>query len=694
MEVAATPQTAQKTTPQSRFGELKFVTVDSETTRDIDDAMWMERHGDEIRIVVAIADPTRSVSRDSTEDANARLMGSTMYQRDHPVRRMLPPRISEEEGSLVAGRRRKAFIMDIVLDKDLELRTFELQRSAITVAHRLSYEDIPLILQQEDSELRQMIGLAAQVGRMLLQKRRQSGALALYDLSRLLMTDEDGRLVQLNRADEMVGHVIVQELMVLTNTLMASYMLTHNIPAIFRNHEPSSAAPPADELASTIEAWMKSTALDAETVQAQFALIVGKANYSAFAKGHFALAIGCYGHFTSPLRRYADLVNLRQVKAFLKKLPLPYDTTQLNVLALELNEALERRKQERSQGFKDVVERTAVQALKQNRLAHLADHELAKAVKLARAAGELPDALADELVRRLDGAMVTDKLTDTLVIEVPSTLWPTGLKSAFLDWLIQNPSRSMHIVNHGVQTGAFKDLSILPSGEGTAFTAQVQLLTSDGTVLVASGTGARKKESELDGATRLVAKFLGLGLADKTPTTLQSGPPVVGNPKGALLELCQKKGWGVPEFVSSGKGPSHAMVFAAKVGLVVAGQPYSASVSGASTKKEAEARASEELMAQLTKVSGASTAALAVAAGPVVTNVNPIGALMEKAQKAKLAPPDFVFTALQNVPPTFQCVTTIVLNGARRSFTATSSTKQEAKTISAKMAFDAAKSAK
>lgn len=681
-------------TAQDIYGRLGFVTVDSASTRDIDDGMWMEKQGDDLHIVIAIADPTRLVAMDSTEDACARLLGSTIYVRDQAVRKMLPPRISEDEGSLMAGRRRKALVMDIVLGQDFEVRAFELHRCMVEVAHRLSYEEIPGILQQQEHPLRPMVGLAAQVGRSLLQKRRHAGALALYDLTRLLLTDEDGRLVQLSRADEMVGHIIVQELMVLTNTLMAGYMLSHSIPGIFRNHEPSSAAPPADELARTIEAWMQSNALDAEKVHAQFAMVVGKAYYSAHVKGHFALAIGCYGHFTSPLRRYADLVNLRQVIAHLKGQPLPYDAEKLNFLALDLNDAMERRKLERTQGFKDVVAQTATRALQQNRLTHLADHELAKAAKLAHEAGGLPESLSAELVRRLDGAMATDKLTDTLVMEVPVFLWPDSLKTAFLNWMLLSPARSMHIVHHGAQTGVFKDMTISADGEGVAFTAQVRFQTADGHQVQVAGTGVRKKEAEQNAANRAVAHFLGLSLVDGlfSSGVHEAASPVLGNPKGALLELCQKRGWGMPTYEGSGKGPSHAMLFSAAVTLIVRGQVYSAASNGAGNKKEAEARASATLLQQLTDAGLNAPEAPVSSTGFVGDSgqhPNPIGALQELAQKGKFAPPDYAITTLRADPPKFQSVATVTIHGQRRTFTATSNTKQEAKKISAAMAFAA-----
>lgn len=583
-------------TPGKYDGE-HLVTIEAASTQDIDDAISVSKIGDDYRLLVMIADPTKLVRVGSTEDGVARLMGATVYSRDIAVKKMLPMRISEQEGSLVAGRARQVFAMDILLDADLNLKAFELSRTRIKVGSRLSYEDIPQILQDPANPLRPMIGLAAQLARLLLQKRRQSGALALYDLTRLLMTDEEGRLIQLNRADEVVGHIIVQEFMVLANTVVAGYMLSHNIPGIFRNHEPSNATPPSDELARTIETWLISGGMDTEQARQQFVQIAGRASYSDKLKGHFALAVGCYGHFTSPLRRYADLVNLRQIKAFLKGQPFPHAAEELGPLAESLNLAAEQRKTERSQGFKDTVRRSAERALDNDTLHRLADHELVQACKMAGSAGGLPESLTTELIRRLDGALLTDKVTDCLAISVPQDYWSAELKAAFSKWLHSAPTRSMHLIYHAEQTGTLKKLSVIAEGTGTAFVATVTATRADGTRMEELGHGSRKKDAEQSAATLLLCQLLGLP-ADRAAAH-EAKPAIVGNPKGALLEFFQKRAWPAPTFESSGQGPSHAMVFSATATAMVKGKPLKANATGAANKKEAEALASMQMLEKL-----------------------------------------------------------------------------------------------
>lgn len=591
-----------------KFDGAHFVTVDSASTRDIDDAFFISKTEDGYRLLVMIADPTPLVLPGTPEDQQARLLGSTVYVRDKAVKKMLPSHISEHEGSLIADRYRRVFAMDMLLGEDMELKAFEISRTRISVGARLSYEDIPGILQIEQHPLREMLGMAAQVARMLMQKRRSKGALALYDLSRLLMTDEEGRLVQLHRADEVIGHIIIQEFMVLTNTVVAGWMITHDVPGIFRNHQSSSAAPPQDELASLIEGWMKSGMMDNESVQAQFSLICGRASYSNVVKGHFALAVGCYGHFTSPLRRYADLVNMRQIRAHLKGDPFPYSPEELGPLAEELNVAADKRKAERSEGFKAVVRKTAGQALESQEMARLADHELVQAIKMAAVEDVLPSVLTEELSSRLGAGIASDKVVQCLVFQVDHAKWDETLRDAFSLWLKSTPTRAMALLNHGAQLGVLKALSVESDGSGTAFAGQVSFSLVDGSRLHASGTAARKREAEQLAATAAFLGYLGIGdLQYPAPLTTPSSaipvtaaaPAAVGNPKGALLEICQKKTWPMPTFEASWTGPDNARTFACVVKMTVKGQLMTAKSDGAATKKNAEAMASQSMLAQL-----------------------------------------------------------------------------------------------
>lgn len=665
------------------YTDLSFVTIDGPGTTDIDDALFVERRDVGYRIVVAIANPVKLVAIGSTEDEQARLMAATAYVRDKAVRRMLPPAISEYKGSLVAGADRAVLVFDIALDEMLEPVGMALSVAQIKVAHRLCHADIPKIVGDADNPLQPMLTLASHLGRMLLDSRRRKGALALYDLSRMLLTDEDGKLQVLHSVDEVIGYIIVQEMMILTNHEAAKWMIERDIPCIFRNHEPRLAAPRSDELATTIEGWIKGGSFDQKNVYSQFMAIAGKANYGGAARGHYGLSLPAYVHVSSPLRRYADLVNMRQLVAFLKQRELPYSKAGLEAMAQDLNDALQRRKDERSDGFKDVVKRTAEGALETGRLAKLADHELRQAVKMSNDAGYLPAALGDELVRRFTAASITDLVANTLLTEVPLSVLTEEVRAAMSKWMAEVPARSMQLLHHGQQVGFFVEVSIKSTeAGGNGFQASADVLCSDGQRLAGSATGGRKRDSEQLAVLSVLSQVLQqpvvpMAGAERSPTANK-------NHKGAMLEFCQKHQLPMATFDCHGKGPSNAMIFSCRASVTIKGQEYVATVGNASTKRDAEALAAEQLLAQVRPLAPKGAPTKASGAGG-----NPVGVLQELAQKGRFPVPTYELVQIQAQPPLFRCtVTTFV--GSPRTFVAEGANKQTAKTKAAELALTAA----
>lgn len=694
-----------------------LVTIDSATTRDIDDAISVEQIDDRYRVVVCITDVTKLVAPGSTEDENARLLGATVYTRDTAVRSMLPRHISEARGSLVAGKPRRCFVFEVVLDAELEVERFTITRQTVTVSHRLSYDDVPTILQNEADPLYALISASATLSHKLLAKRRKRGAMALYDLARLLYMDEDGRLQQLARKDLVVGHIVVQELMILTNTLAAGHMVVHEIPGLFRNHAAKPAAPDSGDLATTVETWLRSGTMDTAEVQTTFATLMGKAAYGASVTGHYALALPFYGHFTSPLRRYADLANQFQLLAHLKGRPPLRTKEDLAILAEHLNEKAEDRKEERAEGFKETVKRHASQALDRGDLSRLADHEMVQAIKLSMESlkislegaaeipdeghGTLPDVLVDELVARLDGSTITDKVTVCLLATVGSGQWPQTLKIAFQRWLELFPARAVQLLHQAEQTAFIRHLDMSSEGEGTSFEGIVRITDGGGSVHIFRGRGSRKKDAEQWASAKAVLWLIGVDVVEALdePSDPPQSPKMdrpTGNPKGALLELCTKNGWAQPTFTSSGQGPSHAMVFSATVAVDDGRTQHRFTSTGAATKKDAEAIASAMLMDALKATLPVAPVApmpsspiapageITVAAAPAVAG-NAVGQLQEAAQKGKWPLPEYTIETLSEVPPRFKA--TVTVHGPKGGrFSGEATTKQEAKKRSAESA--------
>ena len=683
------PHLPDTNTTENPYLKLPFVTIDSESTRDIDDALYVEKLDTGYRVISAIANPVSLVQIGSTEDEQAKLMAATAYVRDTAVRRMLPPKISEHLGSLVAGQVRKAVIFDLRLSESLEVSACTIHTGPIKVAARLSHADIPAIIGDASHPCQAMLSLASTLGRLLLDRRRQRGALALYDLSRLILTDEEGKLQILHSVEEVIGYIIVQEMMILTNRAAATWMIERDIPCLFRNHEPRLAAPRADELALTLEGWVRGAAFDIDAVRDQFTAIAGKARYGASTLGHYGLSLPSYLHISSPLRRYADLVNMRQLVAHLKERPLPYTKDALATLAEDLNAALERRKEERSEHFKDVVRRNAEAAMEDGRLMKLADHELRQALKLGKSAGYLPDSLATEVARRFSSATATEILGNSLLTEIPHELMDDGLRSALAGWLSDMPSRGVQLIHHGQQTGMFVEYSCTGAEAAQGFSAQASLLDAQGNRYTGFGSGPRKRDAEQSAALIVLFRAFGLPVPEVDPVAV--APAIIApmqsdsrkNPKGQLLELCQKQKWPMPEFAIIGKGPSHKMIFSGTATMTLNGVEYRGEVSHAATKKDAEAVAAGIL---LDKVSGLVSAQ--PSAPPVSAGSNPVGALQEMAQKGGYQMPAYELVQVRENPPHFRCTVTTFGPDSRR-FTGEGENKQKAKAQAASAAVSA-----
>ena len=486
--------------------------------------------------------------------------------------------------------------------------------------------------------------------------------------------------------------------MILANVCVATYMLVNDIPGIFRNHAAKAAAPAAAALAETIKTWVATGNVDAADAQAKFAAVMGKAEYSSVVMAHYALAEPVYAHVTSPLRRYPDLVNLRQLRAHLKAQPYPHSAEKLSVLAEQMNTAAAARKEERSKGFKTTVARNAENALARGRLDRLADHELRQAVRIEVSEhGTLSESMAGELVRRFEASILTDRFVDVLLAEVPHEAVPSEVLEAFAAWTRLIPTRAVNLLMHAQDNGYLTALAITSDCSSTAFVGSVTLSTPARAERAFQAEGVRKRDAEQAAAVEAIHWLLQV----ESPAAEQAletppGAAKIANPKGRLLELCQQRGWPSPDFVVKGQGHAHAMVFTATARLVAAGRLIEQVAGPAANKKEAEAQASAKLLASLSQhhpTPSAPTAPPApvppraeqVAPRTSPAIANPVGALQELAMKGKFQMPEYQVDTVSLVPPLFRAKV-MIYGPVVGSFSAEATTKQGAKTEAARKA--------
>lgn len=230
---------------------VKGLTIDGPTTRDIDDAIWIEKMDGGYRVFVSIADVSAKVPIGSEADERALEMTETIY-RASGNSPMLPHSLGEELLSLWPGTPKDTLTVELEVVEGA-VQKCQLYPSLLTSIAKLEYAEIPGIIKEARHPLHQPIELALNLAMGLLKSRRSHGALALYDLNTGWVTTEEGYLKQIEDHVDTVGYIIIQELMILANAAVAEFVVKHDLPVLFRNHLARAAAPDRSELMMAIQ---------------------------------------------------------------------------------------------------------------------------------------------------------------------------------------------------------------------------------------------------------------------------------------------------------------------------------------------------------------------------------------------------------------------------------------------------------
>jgi len=298
-------------------------TFDEADTRDMDDALSVELLDDGTwELGVHIADVDEVVLPGTPLDADALRRGTSVYLPDGIVP-MLPNVLSEARLSLVQGHDRSAVSLLIRLDAGMEIQSLGFERCLIRVDRRMTYEELDAHLSgaitNEVSDLLQVLG---RFTALHSEERRRNGSLSIDLPTPNVRVDwEDGEpRVQLWCTQDTEAHQLVQECMVLYNSLLAELFLDAGIPAVFRKQEVR------DGLWEDIQPGPALEFAKLKTMK--------KGEMSLEAGPHASLGVPAYVQATSPIRRYLDLVHQRQLKAHLAQVSAPYsESTLLHILA-------------------------------------------------------------------------------------------------------------------------------------------------------------------------------------------------------------------------------------------------------------------------------------------------------------------------------------------------------------------------
>src|SRR6185437_2460985 len=305
--------------------EVPLVTIDGEDARDFDDAVFAEPDGDGFRLIVAIADVAHYVQPGSALDRAAWTRGNSVYFPDRVVP-MLPEALSNGWCSLRPDEERGCLFVEMRVDATGRKTDHRFGRGLMRSAARLTYEQV-----QDAENSGEDLGLPLPAlyaaFRALLAARTERGTLDLDLPERKVVLDANGRVSQITPRPRLDSHRLIEEFMVLANVAAAEELERRHLPCMYRIH-----APPSDEKLEALRGFLHGLGITlppgnqlhprdldrvlkkvADTDEAPLVNQVmlrsqSQAAYSPENIGHFGLALPRYAHFTSPIRRYADLL--------------------------------------------------------------------------------------------------------------------------------------------------------------------------------------------------------------------------------------------------------------------------------------------------------------------------------------------------------------------------------------------------
>ncbi len=344
--------------------DVPLVTIDGEDARDFDDAVYCEPckigRADGFRLIVAIADVSNYVKPNEALDVDA-LERSTSVYFPRRVIPMLPEKLSNGLCSLNPGVDRLTLVCDAVITTKGEIKAYQFYPAVIHSAARLTYTEVAAILgntkgieaTRRPKLVPHLLNLYS-VYQALLQARHARGAIDFETTETYIVCNEVGKIEQIVPRTRNEAHKLIEECMLAANVCAADLLDRHKHPSLYRVH-----ALPTTEKLNQVRTFLKQLGLnlgggdkpaasdyaelmtkiktrpDALLLQTMLLRSMQQAVYSPDNIGHFGLSYEAYAHFTSPIRRYPDLLTHRAIKAILqgkRYTPKGIDTSVLNTM--------------------------------------------------------------------------------------------------------------------------------------------------------------------------------------------------------------------------------------------------------------------------------------------------------------------------------------------------------------------------
>lgn len=330
---------------------LPFITIDGKDAKDFDDAVYAEKINEHLwKIIISIADVSHYVKEGSNLDRHANLRGNSIYFPNYVIP-MLPEKLSNDICSLKPKRNRLCISVEIFVDSKGKKISHKFFRSVIQSKKRFNYEQVEKLIETNfkinsslDFETTKNVRNLFNVFKKLKVLSKKRGALNLKINESKIFFDKNNKPVDINQIEQLISHQIIEELMVLANICAAEELSKFDNENPYRIHEKpkyekvlsliNSIGKPFDKMIKNnpLNGKLFNNIIENSKDGKDFLKInelilrtQSIARYNNINKGHFGLSLKNYVHFTSPIRRYSDLIVHRRLTKIIDKLELKKD---------------------------------------------------------------------------------------------------------------------------------------------------------------------------------------------------------------------------------------------------------------------------------------------------------------------------------------------------------------------------------
>jgi ribonuclease R len=345
--------------PRKNLTKLPFVTIDGADAKDFDDAVFCNLNDSGFLLNVAIADVAELVKENSYLDQEAKKRGTSIYFPSKVIP-MLPEKISNNLCSLVPDEIRNVLVCEINFSLDCSIKSYRFFQAKIMSHKRMTYAEVEEYIKNNNSnvskKIKTSLGALNHLTKILLVKRSQRKALEIESNEPVLSINEHGKVSSIDLPHRLYAHQMIEESMLAANVCAANFMHKHYKFGVYRAHEK-----PEELKLESLKSFFSLKGFSSQNKDTPLALInkclqfssknklnkvlqtavlqsLKRAEYSTKEIGHFGLQLDRYSHFTSPIRRYPDLMAHRLIKNIINKDNIDINKDEIEEICGEMSE--------------------------------------------------------------------------------------------------------------------------------------------------------------------------------------------------------------------------------------------------------------------------------------------------------------------------------------------------------------------